>query len=528
MRHNFLLNNCLAFLASILFFQKVFAVNVTYQSFVKPMLAQNCTGCHQQGGVAPFSLTTFEQVKTRAASILDACKTHRMPHGVTARPECSPPGTFVGPSRLSAKQLNMLETWINHGKPEGLPFQAGKTESQESDIDLGEPDVIIPISNSGFNIPASGDGTNIIRNFPISVPFKVDQFVTAVKIITDGGNENSKQGSGQIIHHAHLFYDENAVSTKLLANFHKEHPEDNQPGFEGDQGLPKVVLGPWFPGGDGVTKYTDGVGARLKAGSNIVLQVHYALHNKNSFIDRTKVGLWFARKPIQKERKSIIVKNENFIIPAGQVGTVSASKQLEKSVVLYSMLPHMHQYGKRYTVTAVHPDGQRECLVDVDWDFNHQNQFVYRTPKTLEAGTWLELNALYDNRESNPNQLFSPPIDITWGESSLKEMMLTMFAFSEEGSIVTPVIPVIENVFVDSATGELVVRGKNLQEGAFIELAGKFVIDPHFLKQRSGIAEVRTKKWKAVLEKAKHNGRSQQVFVVNPAGGRSNNLVLSL
>ena len=52
---------------------------VTFTQHIAPIVFANCASCHRLGGPAPFSLTTYADVKSHAQQILDATKRRSMP-----------------------------------------------------------------------------------------------------------------------------------------------------------------------------------------------------------------------------------------------------------------------------------------------------------------------------------------------------------------------------------------------------------------------------------------------------------------
>ena len=524
----------LNFLLSGLVVQNGFASSgaepVTYASHIHQILQANCIGCHNPKGIAGFSLETYQTAKENASDILEQCMANKMPHGATARAECSPPGTFFGPSRLSSEQMQTVKDWVDHGTPSGnlLQIPAGPALVQKLDR---EPDLILENDSAGYSLPSGEQNgpsvRNIVRNFPIKVPFKEDHYIVGIKIIPDGGSLDPKVGLNRLIHHAHFFYDENAKSVGLMSAYKNRHPEDTEPGFTGDEGLPKWVLGPWFPGQDGSTLYPPGVGAKIKAGSYFVMQVHYALYNKVNYKDHTKVAIWLAHEPIQKERQSVIIKNETFTVPANDSHfVVEASKKFDQAITVYSMLPHMHQLGRDFLVNVVRPGEAPSCMVDAEWDFNHQNQFVYQKPISLPAGSTIKTRAIYDNSELNPNQFNHPVKDVIWGEAADQEMMLTMVAYSLDNQFLTPKAPNIRKILHQN--GILKIIGSRIQPGAYIEINGAFAMDSTVQSIEQPAAQTDSVVSLADWKKLAHRklGGKISFVVVNPDGGKSHEITL--
>ena len=68
---------------------------------VEPIVQQSCQGCHASGGIAPFPLDTYEQVKLHAAEISAAVSSRIMPPWM--------PSDGCGQPFVSA--LRMLAAW---------------------------------------------------------------------------------------------------------------------------------------------------------------------------------------------------------------------------------------------------------------------------------------------------------------------------------------------------------------------------------------------------------------------------------
>ena len=90
---------------------------VSYWNDVVPIFEQSCLQCHQQGGIAPFRLDTFEEASKWAPQIADATREGTMPPWyATNDGSC---GKFTNTNELSAKQIELLGAWDDQGAPEG-------------------------------------------------------------------------------------------------------------------------------------------------------------------------------------------------------------------------------------------------------------------------------------------------------------------------------------------------------------------------------------------------------------------------
>jgi len=71
----------------------------SYYAEVKPIVDQKCVGCHNEEGIAPFSLTTFEEVSAQKDGIAAAVAGGTMPPWPPAK-SC---GDYLGDRSLSAE-----------------------------------------------------------------------------------------------------------------------------------------------------------------------------------------------------------------------------------------------------------------------------------------------------------------------------------------------------------------------------------------------------------------------------------------
>lgn len=79
---------------------------VTYTADIAPLIGSSCLGCHSSppANGAPFSLTTFADVSSRASTILTAVSRQ------TGETRAMPPG-----GRLPQSTINLIEQWIDDG-----------------------------------------------------------------------------------------------------------------------------------------------------------------------------------------------------------------------------------------------------------------------------------------------------------------------------------------------------------------------------------------------------------------------------
>jgi Copper type II ascorbate-dependent monooxygenase, C-terminal domain len=123
------------------------------------------------------------------------------------------------------------------------------------------------------------------------------------------------------------------------------------------------------------------------------------------------------------------VENWKIDMPPGEAEyKLSAEYTLPVNTTLVGVAPHMHLLGKSMKAWAETSDGKTIPLIEVkQWDFNWQDEYLYRQPVKLPKGTKVKMESVHDNSTSNPANPNSPPKRIKWGEGTEDEMSLCIF-----------------------------------------------------------------------------------------------------
>jgi hypothetical protein len=192
-------------------------------------------------------------------------------------------------------------------------------------------------------------------------------------------------------------------------------------------GMGNEVLTIYTPGNVPDT-FEPGRAKLIRAGSDLVLQMHYTPNGKSAVVDRSKVGFVWAKEPPKERVMTTAVMNDQFVIPPGDPAfRVDAMFPFRNPNQVLSFFPHMHLRGKSFEYALKKPDGSREVLLRVpDYDFNWQLTYRLKTPVNIPAGSVMEGVAYFDN---SPNNRFNPDpkAEVRWGEQSDEEMMIGFF-----------------------------------------------------------------------------------------------------
>lgn len=376
---------------------------VTWSRDVAPVLWENCAACHRPGEIAPFSLLSYEEAEQRAAQIAEVTRIGFMPpwlpeHGF---------GDFAGERRLTAEEIATLQTWAEEGAPEGDPADLPPRPTWTPGWQLGEPDLVVSMADP-YVVPA--EGRDVFRNFVLPLPVEERRWVETLEFRSD---------NPPVVHHVILQVDESGAARRRDAG-------DPGPGFGGmdlaDSHMPDGQFLGWTPGRV-PDRGLPGVAWRLDPGTDLTLQLHLTPTGRPEPVTAT-VGLYYAERPPTRHPFGLMLGSEEIDIPPG-VDDYSIRDRFRLPVDVHALgiYPHAHYLGDRMEVWADLPGGEKEWLIKIaDWDFNWQDEYRYREPVPLPAGSVIHMLYTYDNSAANPQNPNHPPERVTYGYQSSDEM----------------------------------------------------------------------------------------------------------
>ncbi|HYV34962.1 MAG TPA: hypothetical protein VE988_04605, partial [Gemmataceae bacterium] len=376
-----------------------------------------CQECHRPNEVGPFSLMTYRQAVNWASDIKEYTQKRVMPPW-----KISESVPFHNDRRLSDKEIATLAAWADGGTPAGESKDAPAPVKFNDGWRLGPPDLVLTMSDFYQLGPT---GRDQFQCFVMPTNLTEDQFVEAIDI---------RAGNARIAHHAILSIDTSGRGRSLEKQqqdkpLPPENPLDKGPGFTSSMpvvGVGGGILDTWVPGQQPHV-LPPGTGIKLAKGSDVVMQMHYHRDGRLEK-DKTSIGLYFAKKKVERSYANGFIFASFTEIPAGNDRfVVQGFANVQADLTLYQIMPHMHMVGKEFKVEITPPGGKKTVLLHIkDWDFNWQETYAFKEPLKLKTGTRLDLEGIYDNSAKNPNNPFSPPRKVTLGEESFNEMCLAI------------------------------------------------------------------------------------------------------
>ena len=346
------------------------ASQVTFYRDVLPVLQKNCQGCHRPGEAAPVAFMSYKETRPWAKAIREAVATRRMPPWF-ADPHV---GKFSNDSSLSAQDIATLMKWADTGAAEGTPSDGPAPVQFVKGWNIGTPDSTMAMP-AEFDVPATG--TIEYTYFVVPTGFTEDKWVQLAEI---------RPGNRRIVHHVIAFVRE--PGSKWLKDAKPGEafvPKKGTGSSEGGPGGEFLVgYAPGYP----AEKFAPGHAKRIKAGSDIVLQMHYTANGKLEK-DKTHVGFVFAKEPPARRLYTLAAGNTKFVIPAGADNhKVEAKMTLHEDSTLVSLLPHMHLRGKAFEFRVTYPNGETQQLLRVPrYDFSWQLTYLPEKPVLLTKGS---------------------------------------------------------------------------------------------------------------------------------------------
>lgn len=360
---------------------------------------------------------TYRQARPWAKAIRAAVLSKKMP------PWFADPryGHFANDASLAPEQIRTIAAWAEQGSPPGLAVDAPVPRQWLAGWNIGRPDRVFRMPTA-FQVPE--DQSEIEYQY-IVVPtgFTEDHWVQQVEV---------RPGNRAAVHHAVIYLRE--PGSEWLSSAPRGSaftvPDRLADGtLNPMSGTTSDILFTYTPG-NSRDEWPRGMGKLIKAGSDLVFQMHYTALTrsaKHCCTDQTAIALVFSRTPPIERVLTLQMGNSRFVIPPGHPDyRVHVSGTLPNDGKLLSLYPHMHLRGTSFEYSIVGPAGAQPLLKVNNYDFYWQLTYRLADPLLLKAGTRLEFTGVFDNSRNNANNP-DPASAVRFGTQSTDEMMIGFF-----------------------------------------------------------------------------------------------------
>lgn len=386
-----------------------------FAEHIAPIIYTNCAPCHRPGGIAPFSLLNYAQVKSKAKTIATVTANRLMPPW----PADASYTHFIGEKYLSEAQIKTIARWYEQGAKAGSKEKLITFETPTYRSNLGKPDMVLSI-----------DSVRLLSNykdrfFLVKIPGIIshDTFLRAVEfvageqdllhhfnghlILYDWNKRKDPFGGDRIVEITTGEYERNLGNLDLLND-------------DGSRPLRLHSVVNYLPGVQGIL-YPEGIGTlRLSRKFAFVgNDMHYGPSERN-VTDHSYINLFFTNIPPSRVLAELMLGTNGVSkiepplkIPAGKVSKHSTRFVIEADISVLTVNPHMHLLGKSFLAYAIKPNGDTIRLIRINrWDFRWQNFYTFPKMVHIPRGSVIVAEAVFDNTSANPDNPNRPPKEV--------------------------------------------------------------------------------------------------------------------
>ncbi|HQQ94365.1 MAG TPA: FlgD immunoglobulin-like domain containing protein [Bacteroidia bacterium] len=392
---------------NLLFFGLLISLGLQAQLVYKDVAGifyKRCTSCHHTGA-SDFPFMNYTQTAAESSNIQAYLSANKMPpwNADTSYTR------FLHERIITLSEKQSILNWISAGAAPGDTSLAPAPPLYTNGYQLaGEADLTLSIGHF------TSGATSTDKYYCFSVPsgLSQDRIIRAFEIIP---------GNPAIVHHA-------VVTADTTGNYQSNLSGScfNIPG--------NLTIGTYAPGTKATVFPSQAplkAGMRLKAGSKVILQIHYPAGSSGQ-VDSTRIRFYFyppGSTGIRPVYSAVPLQNWSMFIPANSTASFTAyypspSVGLPAPISIMAIMPHSHLICKSILNYALLPGVDTIKLIRINnWNFEWQDYYTY--PKLVKIPSAYRLFAKheFDNTSNNPNNPSNPPIAVSAGTGTHDEML---------------------------------------------------------------------------------------------------------
>ncbi|MEW6322049.1 MAG: hypothetical protein AB1635_13300 [Acidobacteriota bacterium] len=380
------------------------APEITYSKHIAPIFQRSCEKCHRANGVAPMSLSTYEEVRPWARAI-------KYRTGLGPRAGVMPPWYvekdigiqhFKNDPSLSEDEVAMVAKWVDAGAPRGNPadLPPARTWNDDTKWSIGEPDLVV---RTGELLVKAGAPDWWGEIDPVPTGLTEDRYVVALEVrevndVPAAGTGRATVGGRYVFHHM-------IWSTKVLNDDANATAAFDPLSAAGEPG---TTFWPVHEVGREADFFDPNSARLLKAGSFIVSDSVHLHSNGRDTKAYLEIGFKFAPKghtPLYRPSRLGLGNGVDIDIkPNDADQELHAYAVLQEPTKILSFEPHLHAPGARMCLEAIW--GYTVQTINcVGYDHNWVRGYNYDDDHAplLPRGTVLHIIGYMDNSPRNTN-----------------------------------------------------------------------------------------------------------------------------
>jgi hypothetical protein len=380
------------------------AREVTFTKDVAPILQRSCENCHRADGVAPMSLSTYEDARPWARAI-------KQRTGIGPKAGVMPPWyveknigiqQFHNDPSLSDEEIATLAKWADTGAARGNPadMPAARVYADRTSWAIGTPDLVVKTNELTVKAGAP-DWWGEIPSVPTGLT--EDRYVAALEIkevndVPSSSATNKATVGGRFVFH-HMIW-----RTQVL-DVNKTSEQADPLSFILDE---ETVNWPVHEVGRNADFFDPKSARLLKAGSSIVSDSVHLHSNGRDTKSHLEIGFKLMPKDYKPTYKRAVFGLGNGVdidirgMESNQ--QLNAYTVLQQHTKIISFEPHLHAPGQRMCLEAIW-GYNIQTLNCVGYDHNWVRGYDYTDDSAplLPKGTILHIVGFMDNSPTNKN-----------------------------------------------------------------------------------------------------------------------------
>jgi len=385
--------------------QQTAAREVTFTKDIAPIIQRSCEGCHRADGVAPMSLSTYEEARPWARAM-------KQRTGIGPKAGVMPPWyveknigiqQFHNDPSLSDEEIATLAKWADSGAPKGNPadMPPAKVYADHQSWAIGTPDLIVKTNE----LTVKGGSPDWWGEIP-SVPTGLteDRYVAALEIKEVNDVDSSKAAGNRATVGGRFVFHHMIWRTQVLDTAKTDGPPDAL-SFLLDE---EAVNWPVHEVGRNADFFDPKSARLLKAGSSIVTDSVHLHSNGRDTKSHLEIGFKLMPKDYKPTYKRAVFGLGNGVdidirgMEANQ--QLNAYTVLQQHTKIISFEPHLHAPGQRMCLEAIW-GYNIQTLNCVGYDHNWVRGYDYTDDSAplLPKGTILHIVGYMDNSPTNKN-----------------------------------------------------------------------------------------------------------------------------